>query len=85
MLVSYDMWAFRKGFGEEGPSLLGALRWRNDDLVRYEAITNHVSCYIRRIRSAALGQPALSIVLVALQALSLGMTEQHQTQHCGFP
>src|SRR5262249_46739067 len=85
MFVSYDTGTLGEGLGEECPSLLGASRRRNDDLVRYKAITDHVSCYIRGIRSASLCQPAFAIVLAALQALSLGMTEQHQTQHCSFP
>jgi hypothetical protein len=84
MFVSYDIWALGKRLGEERPSLLSASRWRDDDLIRYKAITDDVSCYIRRIRPASLCQPALAIVLVAFQALSLGMTEQHQTQHCTF-
>src|SRR5215469_9091138 len=83
--ISYDIWTPGKGFSKECPSLLGASRWRNDDLVRHKAITDHISRHIPRVRSAALCEPSLAIVLAVFHALSLGMAEQHQTQHCIFP
>ena len=82
--IGYDIWALGKGLSEECPRLLGAARRRNDDLVRYKAITDHVSCHISGVSSTALCEYALAIVLMTSQALSLGMAEQHQTQHAAF-